>query len=62
METSCSLCNAPMSCEPKHGCWCAAFPHVLPIPQGTTGCLCPRCLAKQVDLHIASSSIESNSQ
>jgi hypothetical protein len=58
METSCSQCNATISCEPEHGCWCADFPHVLPVPdEATTGCLCRSCLTKRVELHVISSPV-----
>lgn len=41
MNTVCSQCNAPMSCDPGHGCWCSGLLHALPVPdEGTTGCLC----------------------
>lgn len=52
-ESVCSQCSAPMTCEPEHGCWCADFPHVLPVPDETTnGCLCPKCLTKRLELYV----------
>jgi hypothetical protein len=40
MDTICSQCNARMSCDPGHECWCSELPHALPVPNpGTTGCL-----------------------
>jgi hypothetical protein len=53
MEIFCSQCNAPMTCEPEHGCWCADFPHVLPVPDDPkNGCLCRRCLTKRLELYV----------
>jgi hypothetical protein len=52
METFCSQCNAPMSCKQEPGCWCADFPHVLPVPdEAAKGCLCRSCLTKRIELH-----------
>jgi hypothetical protein len=49
METLCSQCNAPMSCNPTGDCWCFTLPPVLPIPSDTTqSCLCPTCLAHKL--------------
>ena len=54
METFCSRCKAPMSCEREKGCWCAEFPNILPIPDSKAeGCLCRDCLSKQLELHAA---------
>lgn len=42
-----------MTCEPEHGCWCADFPHALPVPDDTTnGCLCRKCLTKRLELYV----------
>jgi hypothetical protein len=49
MITFCSQCNAAMSCEPGHDCWCADLPHALQVPdEGTTGCLCRKCLTTKL--------------
>jgi hypothetical protein len=51
MITFCSQCNAAMSCDPGHDCWCADLPHALPVPdRGTTGCLCRDCLTTKLNL------------
>ena len=51
MEVLCSKCNAPMSCNPEHDCWCAEFPRVLPVPDKTTqGCFCRNCLEQELAL------------
>jgi hypothetical protein len=51
VETLCSKCNAPMSCNPEHDCWCAKFPLVLPVPDKTTeGCFCRNCLEHELAL------------
>src|ERR1700681_2851126 len=48
-----SSANAPMSCEPEHGCWCADFPHVLPVhDDAAKRCLCRSCLTKRIELHL----------
>jgi len=60
-DTLCPHCNAPMSCDPGHGCGCSDLPNALPVPtQGTTGCLCRDCLMTQLKLHppLASTSNE----
>jgi hypothetical protein len=31
MDTVCSHYNAPMSCDPGHGCWCSDLPHALQV-------------------------------
>jgi hypothetical protein len=52
MNTVCSQCNAEMSCDPGHECWCFDLPHVLPVPDqattATTGCLCRECLVMKL--------------
>jgi hypothetical protein len=51
MNTVCSQCNAAMTCEPGHSCWCSDIPHALPVPdQATIGCLCRECLIKKLNL------------
>jgi hypothetical protein len=51
MDTFCSQCNAPMSCNPEHNCWCSDVPRALPVPvEGTSGCLCRDCLMTKLDL------------
>jgi hypothetical protein len=25
-------------------CWCADYPHLMPVPQKDAGCYCPACL------------------
>jgi hypothetical protein len=51
MITFCAQCNAPMSCDPGHDCWCSNLPYTLPVPaEGTTRCLCRDCLITKLDL------------
>jgi hypothetical protein len=55
MEILCSQCEAPMSCEPERGCWCADLPKILPVPRSkTAGCLCRDCLSKRLSLQVIS--------
>ena len=50
MQTSCSQCNAPMICTKEPGCWCADYPHVLPVPEDPAkGCLCRSCLTAELE-------------
>jgi hypothetical protein len=52
MQTFCSQCNSPMICTKKPGCWCADFPHVLPVPDDPAkGCLCRSCLTAKLETH-----------
>jgi Leucine-rich repeat (LRR) protein len=49
MQTLCTECKAPMSCEPEKGCWCSEFPSILPLPSASQeGCLCRDCLTKKL--------------
>jgi hypothetical protein len=51
METRCARCDAPMSCKPEGGCWCAELPHgPMPVVAAgeVEGCLCRSCLEKQL--------------
>jgi hypothetical protein len=57
MQVLCSKCDAPMSCEPDGGCWCADLPRLLPVParvpvpeEATKGCLCRSCLTGELEL------------
>ena len=44
----CAECGSAFQCShPSGGCWCAAFPQVMP-PKPDARCLCPSCLAKAV--------------
>lgn len=55
MQTFCSQCNAPMICTKEPGCWCADFPHVLPVPDDPAkGCLCRSCLTAKLQEHLVS--------
>jgi hypothetical protein len=50
METRCSLCKAPMTCNPEGNCWCGELPHG-PMPvDSKEGCLCPECLKKALGI------------
>ena len=52
MNTFCSKCNAAMSCDPGHDCWCSDLPHAQQVPdQGMIGCLCRDCLTTRLKLH-----------
>ncbi|MGA2649450.1 MAG: hypothetical protein ABSF28_02955 [Terracidiphilus sp.] len=56
MQTVCSQCKAPMICTKEPGCWCADFPHVLPVPDDPAkGCLCRTCLTAKLETHALSS-------
>jgi Leucine-rich repeat (LRR) protein len=48
METFCSQCQAPLSCQPEGGCWCAELPNKMPVPDAKAGCLCRDCLTAQL--------------
>jgi hypothetical protein len=57
VETRCAQCNAPMTCQPEGGCWCAELPHVIPMPAAnapSTGCLCRTCLLEKIKAASAS--------
>jgi hypothetical protein len=49
VETHCQRCNFPISCHPEGHCWCAELP-LGPMPAEATGCLCPDCLKKSLDV------------
>jgi len=52
MQTVCPQCNAPMTCVKEEGCWCADFPHVLPVPDDPgQGCLCRSCMTAKLEQH-----------
>jgi len=58
VETRCSQCNAPMTCQKEAGCWCADLPHVIPMPGADAqdaGCLCRACLLEKIKAAGASS-------
>ena len=41
----CARCGTSFDCALGGGCWCAAEPFRLPMPETTAGdCLCPACL------------------
>lgn len=43
----CTGCGAAFHCGAgETSCWCAAYPHVMPVPRGAAGCYCPACLAE----------------
>jgi hypothetical protein len=44
----CVQCGARFECAMNGPapCWCAAYPRVLPVPEGNAGCYCPACLAE----------------
>ncbi len=43
---TCPRCSAAFHCSPNGGCWCAAEPVRLPMPEpgAAASCLCPDCL------------------
>jgi hypothetical protein len=42
---ACGRCGTVFDCSPRGGCWCAAEPYRLPMPDGAAeDCLCPSCL------------------
>jgi hypothetical protein len=46
-KLACARCGAAFECNLGGGCWCAAEPYRLPLPdQAAEDCLCPACLRK----------------
>jgi len=47
-NSRCVRCGAAFECGANGPapCWCAAYPRVMPVPQGNAGCYCPSCLAE----------------
>jgi hypothetical protein len=47
---TCARCGTAFDCSPAGGCWCAAEPYRLPMPDAAAqdclyqDCLCPDCL------------------
>jgi hypothetical protein len=42
---ACARCGTPFDCNLGGGCWCAAEPYRLPMPDlAAEDCLCPACL------------------
>jgi hypothetical protein len=42
---ACARCGAAFDCQLGGGCWCAAEPYRLPLPNDAAqDCLCPACL------------------
>jgi hypothetical protein len=42
---ACARCGTAFDCSLGGGCWCAAEPYRLPMPDSVAGdCLCPACL------------------
>ena len=53
IEKACSRCGTAFGCgRDAPGCWCTSLP---PLPanaiDGSADCLCPRCLAAEVEAH-----------
>ena len=49
-KLSCARCGAAFECNLEGGCWCAAEPYRLPMPDGAAeDCLCPACLRKAAE-------------
>jgi len=48
----CAECGAPFTCSGDAGCWCAAEPYRLPMPDAASAadCLCPACLRGKAEL------------
>jgi len=45
--SDCARCGAAFQCGAgERSCWCAAYPHLMPVPQGDRACYCPACLAE----------------
>jgi len=43
----CQCCGGSFSCGasgPADSCWCAKLPHLMPLGEDGTDCLCPSCL------------------
>jgi hypothetical protein len=49
MGTVCARCGAGMECHPEGGCWCAKLPAARPMPKAGEKCLCPKCLADDIE-------------
>lgn len=48
-SSGCARCGAQFHCgtsDADRPCWCAAYPHVMPVPQKDAGCYCAACLAE----------------
>jgi hypothetical protein len=44
----CAQCGAAFTCGGDDGCWCAAEPYRVPMPEAGAGdCLCPACLREK---------------
>jgi len=41
---ACARCGISFDCRLGGGCWCAAEPYRLPMPDAGEDCLCPACL------------------
>lgn len=51
-QLACARCGAVFGCNLEGGCWCAAEPYRLPLPESTGSnedCLCPACLKKAAE-------------
>lgn len=46
---TCPECGDAFACK-AGGCWCDHFPPLAPLPDPPSDCLCPRCLAKKIEL------------
>lgn len=50
-EATCGRCGKAFACAMRDGgprCWCADYPHVLPVPTGQSPCYCPDCLKDMI--------------
>ena len=46
-QLACAQCGAVFGCNLEGGCWCAAEPYRVPLPDSAAqDCLCPDCLRK----------------
>ena len=49
---ACARCGATFDCSLGGGCWCAAEPYRLPMPEpAAEDCLCPACLRAAASPH-----------
>ena len=50
---TCPRCGQPFGCDlsaHQEKCWCFEYPHVISMKDAShEGCVCPACLAKQIE-------------
>jgi hypothetical protein len=54
LDDLCPECGAKVHCARlagKNNCWCDELPHVMPMKDPGTACLCKTCLDKKIAKH-----------